>query len=130
MCLCFTVLPMQLASFRQKRAKGDGAGTAKKMQKRKGQTVTQIHNATQDQYVEAAFCPASDTELKANLEVLHIIKMCLNYVVIINGPLSLTLCTCLALLAQSTYKLKKMDHIPCRGCCLSNLTMSNCSIIN
>lgn len=68
--LRFTVL-MQLASFRQKRAKCDGAGAVKKTQKKKGQTVTQIHNAMQDQYVEAAFCPASDTELKANLEVLH-----------------------------------------------------------
>lgn len=46
--LCLAVLPAQLASFRQKRAKGDTAGEAKKTQKRKGQNVAQIQSATQD----------------------------------------------------------------------------------
>ncbi|XP_070402930.1 pericentrin isoform X4 [Nothobranchius furzeri] len=43
-----------LASFRQKRAKSDSAGTAKKTQKRKGQTVSKNDNSTQDRNVEPA----------------------------------------------------------------------------
>lgn len=75
--LHLTVLPAQLASFRQKRAKGDGAGAAKKTQKRKGQTVSQIHNATQDCHIEPTLCSASDTELdkKTNHEVHHILRL-------------------------------------------------------
>lgn len=71
--ICLAVLPAQLASFRQKRAKGDGAGTAKKTQKRKGQTVSQIHSATQDCGIEPDLCSASETELnnKTNHEVCH-----------------------------------------------------------
>nr|XP_046269155.1 pericentrin isoform X2 [Scatophagus argus] len=52
-----------LASFRQKRAKGNSAGTAKKTQKRKGQTVSQTDGTTQDRCVEPALCSASSTEL-------------------------------------------------------------------
>lgn len=74
--LHLTVLPAQLANFRQKRAKSDGAGAAKKTQKRKGQTVTQIHNATQDCHIEPAVCSASSTELdKTNHEVHHILSV-------------------------------------------------------
>ncbi|XP_051244571.1 pericentrin isoform X2 [Dicentrarchus labrax] len=53
-----------LASFRQKRAKGDGAGAAKKTQKRKGQTVSQNDSTTQDRRVEPALPSANDTELR------------------------------------------------------------------
>lgn len=60
--LCLAVLPAQLASFRQKRAKSDGAGAAKKTQKRKGQTVPQNDGSTQDRHVEPA---ADDTGLKS-----------------------------------------------------------------
>ncbi|XP_030575002.1 pericentrin isoform X2 [Archocentrus centrarchus] len=53
-----------LASFRQKRAKSDGAGTAKKTQKRKGQVVSQNDHSTQDRHVEPVKLPsASATEL-------------------------------------------------------------------
>ncbi|XP_070776144.1 pericentrin [Enoplosus armatus] len=52
-----------LASFRQKRAKGDSAGAAKKTQKRKGQTVTQNDGATQGRRIEPALSSANDTEL-------------------------------------------------------------------
>ncbi|XP_027130303.1 pericentrin isoform X5 [Larimichthys crocea] len=52
-----------LASFRQKRAKGDGAGAAKKTQKRKGQAVSQNDGATQDRRVEPALSSAKDSEL-------------------------------------------------------------------
>ncbi|XP_073339039.1 pericentrin isoform X1 [Pagrus major] len=52
-----------LASFRQKRAKGDGAGAAKKTQKRKGQAVSQNDSATQDRRVEPALSTTNDTEL-------------------------------------------------------------------
>ncbi|XP_032355881.1 pericentrin isoform X2 [Etheostoma spectabile] len=52
-----------LASFRQKRAKGDGAGAPKKTQKRKGKTVTQNDGATQGRLVEPALSSANDTEL-------------------------------------------------------------------
>ncbi|XP_035529571.1 pericentrin [Morone saxatilis] len=53
----------KLASFRQKRAKGDGAGAAKKTQKRKGQTVSQNDGTAQDRRVEPAAPSASDAEL-------------------------------------------------------------------
>lgn len=43
--LCLAVLPAQLASYRQKRAKGDASGEAKKTQKRKGPAVAQIQSA-------------------------------------------------------------------------------------
>ncbi|XP_078134423.1 pericentrin isoform X2 [Sander vitreus] len=52
-----------LASFRQKRAKGDGAGAPKKTQKRKGKTVTQNDGATQGRPVEPSLSSANDTEL-------------------------------------------------------------------
>ncbi|XP_044023203.1 pericentrin isoform X3 [Siniperca chuatsi] len=52
-----------LAIFRQKRAKSDGAGAAKKTQKRKGQTVSQNDSATQEHLVVPALSSASDTEL-------------------------------------------------------------------
>lgn len=69
--LPLAVLPAQLASFRQKRAKGDGAGAAKKTQKRKGQAVSQNDGATQDRRVEPALSSAKDSELnnKTNNEV-------------------------------------------------------------
>lgn len=71
--LPLAVLPAQLASFRQKRAKGDSSGAAKKTQKRKGQTVSQNDSSTQDRYVEQAPPSVSDTELnsKTNHEVHH-----------------------------------------------------------
>ncbi|KAK5857625.1 hypothetical protein PBY51_010855 [Eleginops maclovinus] len=52
-----------LASFRQKRAKGDSEGTSKKTQKRKGQAVPQNDGATQGRPVDAALPSANDTEL-------------------------------------------------------------------
>ncbi|XP_070699119.1 pericentrin [Pempheris klunzingeri] len=55
----------KLASFRQKRAKGDSAGAPKKTQKRKGQTVSQNDSAAQDRRVESALSSAIDTELKS-----------------------------------------------------------------
>ncbi|XP_039994200.1 pericentrin isoform X3 [Xiphias gladius] len=54
-----------LASFRQKRAKGDSSGAAKKTQKRKGQTVSQNDSSTQDRYVEQAPPSVNDTELNS-----------------------------------------------------------------
>lgn len=68
--LRLTVIPAQLASFQQKRAKGDVAGTSKKTQKRKGQTVKQIHSATQDCPVKSDLCQTGDANLnKTNNEV-------------------------------------------------------------
>ncbi|XP_051804402.1 pericentrin isoform X2 [Acanthochromis polyacanthus] len=60
----------KLASYRQKRAKSNGAGATKKTQKRKGQTVTQNDSSPQDPNVEPALPSASATELnrKANNE--------------------------------------------------------------
>ncbi|CAG10353.1 unnamed protein product, partial [Tetraodon nigroviridis] len=52
-----------LASFQQKRAKGDIAGASKKTQKRKGQAVTQIHSTTQDCPVKSDSCQAGDPNL-------------------------------------------------------------------
>ncbi|KAM6917864.1 pericentrin isoform 2-T2 [Lycodopsis pacificus] len=52
-----------LASFRQKRAKGDGAGAPKKTQKRKGKAVSQNDGATQGRAVEPALSSANDAEL-------------------------------------------------------------------
>lgn len=71
--LPLAVLPAQLASFRQKRAKSDSAGAAKKTQKRKGQAVAQNDSSTQDRHVEAAPPSANNTELnnKTNHEVHH-----------------------------------------------------------
>ncbi|XP_042078537.1 pericentrin isoform X4 [Haplochromis burtoni] len=51
-----------LASFRQKRAKSDGAGAAKKTQKRKGQVDSQNDRSTEDHHVEPALPSASATE--------------------------------------------------------------------
>ncbi|XP_030299600.1 pericentrin isoform X3 [Sparus aurata] len=53
----------KLASFRQKRAKGDSAGAPKKTQKRKGQADSQNDSATQDRRVGPALPTANDTEL-------------------------------------------------------------------
>uniref|UniRef100_A0A3Q1FSN0 Pericentrin n=1 Tax=Acanthochromis polyacanthus TaxID=80966 RepID=A0A3Q1FSN0_9TELE len=53
----------KLASYRQKRAKSNGAGATKKTQKRKGQTVTQNDSSPQDPNVEPALPSASATEL-------------------------------------------------------------------
>lgn len=58
--LHLTVIRAQLASFQQKRAKGDIAGTSKKTQKRKGQAGTQIHSTTQDCPVKSDSCQAGD----------------------------------------------------------------------
>ncbi|XP_069391966.1 pericentrin isoform X4 [Paralichthys olivaceus] len=62
-----------LASFRQKRAKSDSAGTAKKTQKRKGSTVPTNDGSTQDRHVEPVPPSATDTELnrKTNHEEPH-----------------------------------------------------------
>ncbi|KAM4540827.1 pericentrin [Fundulus diaphanus] len=59
-----------LASFRKKRAKGDGAGAAKKTQKGKGQTVTKNDGSTQDRCVDAHLRPAGATgpEVKTDPE--------------------------------------------------------------
>ncbi|XP_041827485.1 pericentrin isoform X2 [Melanotaenia boesemani] len=54
-----------LASFRQKRAKSDSAGAAKKTQKRKGQTVSKNDSSTQDCHIEPAPLSANTTELKS-----------------------------------------------------------------
>lgn len=54
------VIRAQLASFQQKRAKGDIAGASKKTQKRKGQAVAQIHSTTQDCPVKSQSCQAGD----------------------------------------------------------------------
>lgn len=68
--LRLTVIPAQLASFQQKRAKGDVAGTSKKTQKRKGQAVKQIHSTTQDCPVKSDLCQTGDANLnKTNNEV-------------------------------------------------------------
>ncbi|XP_038584251.1 pericentrin isoform X3 [Micropterus salmoides] len=63
----------KLASFRQKRAKSDGAGAAKKAQKRKGQTVSQNDSTTQDGRVVPALSSASEAKLnsKTNHEELQ-----------------------------------------------------------
>ncbi|XP_021163480.2 pericentrin [Fundulus heteroclitus] len=60
----------KLASFRKKRAKGDGAGAAKKTQKGKGQAVTKNDGSTQDRRVDAHLRPAGATgpEGKTNPE--------------------------------------------------------------
>lgn len=60
--LPLAVLLAQLASFRQKRAKSDGAGAAKKTQKRKGQVDSQNDRSTEDHHVEPALPSASATE--------------------------------------------------------------------
>ncbi|XP_040916208.1 pericentrin isoform X2 [Toxotes jaculatrix] len=54
-----------LASFRQKRAKGDGAGAAKKTQKRKGQAVSQNDSSTKDHHIKPARPSAGDSELNS-----------------------------------------------------------------
>ncbi|KAM6968656.1 uncharacterized protein LKV04_017519 [Tautogolabrus adspersus] len=63
------------ASYRQKRAKGDGAGAPKKTQKRKGQNVAQNDGTAQDSHVEPVPPSANDKELdnkiKTNHEVPH-----------------------------------------------------------
>ncbi|XP_041668237.1 pericentrin isoform X2 [Cheilinus undulatus] len=52
-----------LASYRQKRAQGNGAGAPKKTQKRKGQNDAQNDGATQDRHVEAPLPTANNKEL-------------------------------------------------------------------
>ncbi|XP_028995899.1 pericentrin isoform X2 [Betta splendens] len=54
-----------LASFRQRRAKSDSAGTTKKTQKRKGQTVAKNDCSSQDHHVESAPPTADDTQLNS-----------------------------------------------------------------
>uniref|UniRef100_A0A3Q3MWM4 Pericentrin n=1 Tax=Labrus bergylta TaxID=56723 RepID=A0A3Q3MWM4_9LABR len=49
----------KLASYRQKRSKGDGAGAPKKTQKRKGQNDAQNDGAAQDRHIDAALPSAS-----------------------------------------------------------------------
>ncbi|KAM8917072.1 pericentrin isoform 2-T2 [Spinachia spinachia] len=51
----------KLASFRQKRAKGDGTGATKKTQKRKGTTVSQNDGAAQGHHLESTFSSTNDT---------------------------------------------------------------------
>ncbi|KAM6912231.1 pericentrin [Xenentodon cancila] len=51
-----------LANFRQKRAKSDSAGAAKKTQKRKGQNVSKNDSSTQDRHVDAVCQTANATE--------------------------------------------------------------------
>ncbi|KAL6105456.1 pcnt [Pungitius sinensis] len=51
----------KLASFRQKRAKGDGTGAPKKTQKRKGPNVPQNDGTTQGRHVESTLPSANDT---------------------------------------------------------------------
>ncbi|KAM9354836.1 pericentrin [Pholidichthys leucotaenia] len=58
----------KLASFRQKRAKSDGAGTSKKTQKRKGQNVSKNDGTTQDPLVESSSASATETESNATHE--------------------------------------------------------------
>ncbi|XP_062295952.1 pericentrin isoform X3 [Scomber scombrus] len=53
----------KLASFRQKRAKSNGAGATKKTQKRKGQADSQNDGAAQEHHIEPAPSTAKDTEL-------------------------------------------------------------------
>lgn len=67
------VLPAQLASYQQKRAKANNTGTSKKTQKRKGQAVSQVDSAPQGHHIEPAFGPAGDTEVnnKTGHEVYH-----------------------------------------------------------
>ncbi|XP_074547801.1 pericentrin [Halichoeres trimaculatus] len=57
-----------LASYRQKRAKGDGAGAPKKTPKRKGQNDTQNDGATQDRHVEPAPAATGDKTLNNHEE--------------------------------------------------------------
>ncbi|KAF7667502.1 hypothetical protein LDENG_00056390 [Lucifuga dentata] len=54
-----------LASFRQKRAKSDSAGAAKKTQKRKGPAVSQNDCSAQDYHVEPALLSANDSMLNS-----------------------------------------------------------------
>ncbi|XP_067335427.1 pericentrin isoform X2 [Channa argus] len=63
----FTIMPrnQSLASFRQKRAKSNSAGAAKKTQKRKGQNVTQNDSSTQDDHIEPAPQAADNQELES-----------------------------------------------------------------
>ncbi|XP_068436282.1 pericentrin [Clinocottus analis] len=53
----------KLASFRQKRAQGDGAGAPKKTQKRKGKAVSQNDGATQGRPVKPTLSSANDAKL-------------------------------------------------------------------
>lgn len=71
--LPLTILPAQLASFRQKRAKSDSAGAPKKTQKRKGQNVSQVDGAAQDSHVEPAdlSTKATDTNIKTHQKVYY-----------------------------------------------------------
>lgn len=76
--LHLTVIRAQLASFQQKRAKGDIAGTSKKTQKRKGQAGTQIHSTTQDCPVKPDSCQAGDPNLsKPSHEVCNTLGLLL-----------------------------------------------------
>ncbi|XP_026170864.1 pericentrin isoform X4 [Mastacembelus armatus] len=55
----------KLVSFRQKRAKSDSAGTAKKTQKRKGQIVSQNDSSTPDCHINSAHLSTNDPELNS-----------------------------------------------------------------
>ncbi|XP_047193520.1 pericentrin isoform X4 [Scophthalmus maximus] len=59
----------KLASFRQKRAKGDSSGAAKKTQKRKGSTVPANDSSAQNRHVESA--PPSANERDLNSKTNH-----------------------------------------------------------
>ncbi|CAL8285441.1 unnamed protein product [Lota lota] len=59
----------KLASFREKRAKGDGAGAQKKTAKRKGQNVPKTDRPAQERPLEPAPAPASDA--KENCKINH-----------------------------------------------------------
>lgn len=76
--LPLAVLPAQLASFRQKRAKGDGTGAPKKTQKRKGPTVPQNDGATQGRHVESNVSSANDNgpDKETNHEVRSDYQSC------------------------------------------------------
>lgn len=71
--LPLAVLPAQLASFRQKRAKSVSAGASKKTSKRKGPTVPKNDVSTQNCHVEPAPPSANDAELesKTNHNQVH-----------------------------------------------------------
>lgn len=78
--LHLTVIRAQLASFQQKRAKGDIPGASKKTQKRKGQAVAQIHSTTQDYPVKSDSCQAGDPNLsKTSNEVCNILVLLVIY---------------------------------------------------
>ena len=60
-------LPAQLASFRERRAKGDSEGAQKKTAKRKGQNVPKIDRPAQERPLEPAPAPASGAKEKCKI---------------------------------------------------------------